>query len=357
MGVDSKRWSLDPAGSEAGGLRRRWGRTPRLVCESLGGTATRPSSEEFRTAVSVRLGFGRGAARLDTTRRQAQSARAPRRVALKVPPCSFLQMATLPSLEGLMTPEWGPHGFGPRVAGSGQQQGPKLVGSSTSPGVAAQGSSVSLSADGNTAIVGGPADGFGDLAMELLEPHGFGRGAAACGRNKEPNLSARALGSSRQGESVSLSADGNTAIVGGPSDGVGTGATWVWRRSGGVWTQGPKLVGSGGSGMSNQGQSVSLSADGLVTAVTGGVFDNGGAGAAWVFADSANLNWTLKSPTFRPTPRFLHSIAYDAERRQVVLFGGLDRPGGIWLTIPGCGMGRTGSREARRTVQRHANRP
>jgi hypothetical protein len=46
--------------------------------------------------------------------------------------------------------------------------------------------------------------------------------------------------------SVSLSSDGNTAIVGGSGDNSGIGAAWVFTRSGGVWTQqGDKLVGSG----------------------------------------------------------------------------------------------------------------
>ena len=69
---------------------------------------------------------------------------------------------------------------------------------------------------------------------------------------------------------VSLSADGNTAIVGGFGDNSYAGAAWVWTRSGGVWTQqGPKLVGSGAVGTASQGISVSLSADGN-TAIVGG---------------------------------------------------------------------------------------
>src|SRR5450830_1918268 len=58
-----------------------------------------------------------------------------------------------------------------------------------------------------------------------------------------------AAGSARQGQSVSLSADGNTAIVGGFADNSFAGAAWVWTRSGAVWTQqGSKLVGSGAVG-------------------------------------------------------------------------------------------------------------
>ncbi|MEI6750135.1 MAG: IPT/TIG domain-containing protein [Bacteroidota bacterium] len=52
----------------------------------------------------------------------------------------------------------------------------------------------------------------------------------------------------RQGQSVAISADGNTAIVGGSDDNGGQGAAWVYTRTGSTWTlQGSKLVGSGGS--------------------------------------------------------------------------------------------------------------
>jgi hypothetical protein len=95
------------------------------------------------------------------------------------------------------------------------------------------------------------------------------------------------VGSPEQGYSVALSADGDTAIVGGPSDNSQIGAAWVYTRSDGVWTQhGNKLVGSDAVGTAQrnaeQGWSVALSADGN-TAVAGGPFDNNGIGAAWVF--------------------------------------------------------------------------
>ena len=87
-----------------------------------------------------------------------------------------------------------------------------------------------------------------------------------------------------QGYSVSLSADGNTAIVGGDHDNGGAGAAWVYTRSGGVWSQqGAKLVGTGAVGAAEQGVSVSLSGDGN-TAIVGGPGDNSDAGAVWVYA-------------------------------------------------------------------------
>src|SRR5215468_2636055 len=41
---------------------------------------------------------------------------------------------------------------------------------------------------------------------------------------------------------VALSADGNTALISGSADNGGVGATWVFTRSGGAWTQQAKLV-------------------------------------------------------------------------------------------------------------------
>src|SRR5271168_1541823 len=52
-----------------------------------------------------------------------------------------------------------------------------------------------------------------------------------------------AVGAAQRGNSVALSADGNTAIMGGQGDNSETGAAWVFTRSGGVWTQQGKLVG------------------------------------------------------------------------------------------------------------------
>jgi hypothetical protein len=86
-----------------------------------------------------------------------------------------------------------------------------------------------------------------------------------------------------QGMSVALSADGNTAIVGGwRAEGA-----WVFTRSDGVWTQqGKKLVGTGAVGSSRQGMSVALSADGNI-AIVGGWSDNAKLGAAWYSAATA----------------------------------------------------------------------
>ena len=80
----------------------------------------------------------------------------------------------------------------------------------------------------------------------------------------------RTVGDALQGWSVALSADGNTAVVGGPTDANSKGAAWAFTRSGGVWTQqGEKLVGTGGGSSDRQGNSVAISADGNTAIVAG----------------------------------------------------------------------------------------
>ena len=156
------------------------------------------------------------------------------------------------------------------------QQGSKLVGTGAV-GPAEQGWSVALSADGNTAIVGGLADNRTTGAAWV-----FTRSGDVWTQQGSKLVGTGAVGSAGQGFSVALSDDGNTAIVGGPFDNSHTGAAWVYTRSGGVWTQqGNKLVGTGAVGNAGQGVSVALSADGN-TAIVGGPGDNSDTGAAWV---------------------------------------------------------------------------
>jgi hypothetical protein len=97
-----------------------------------------------------------------------------------------------------------------------------------------------------------------------------------------------------QGRSVALSADGNTAIEGGYLDSQGPGAVWVFTRSNGVWTQqGSKLVATDAVGNAHVGYSVALSADGN-TAIVGGRDGSTGqdwTGASWVYTRSNGV-WT-----------------------------------------------------------------
>jgi uncharacterized protein (TIGR03437 family) len=138
--------------------------------------------------------------------------------------------------------------------------------------------SVALSGDGNTAIVGGWGDN-GNVGAAWT----YTRSGGGWSQQGDKLVGTGAVGRPWQGYSVALSGDGNTAIVGAPADSPAVGAVWVYTRSGGVWSQqGDKLVGTGAVGSASQGQSVALSGDGN-TAIVGGDGDNGNFGAAWVF--------------------------------------------------------------------------
>ncbi len=166
-----------------------------------------------------------------------------------------------------------------RSGATWSQSGGKLTGGVAEAGNGYFGSSVALSADGTTALIGGSDDaGFrGSIWV-------FTRTGASWAQQGLKMTGTGAVGS-HLGWSVALSADGDTALVGGPDDGTSfQGAAWVFVRNGTAWTQqGSKLTGVGGVGTAVKfGVSVALSADGN-TALIGGALDNGAAGAAWVF--------------------------------------------------------------------------
>jgi methionine-rich copper-binding protein CopC len=174
--------------------------------------------------------------------------------------------------------------------GQFMQQGPKLVGTGGVGSPVEQGQSVAISSDGNTAIEGGWVDSSGTGAVWV-----FTRSGGVWTQQGPKLVGTGAVGEGNQGYSVAISSDGNTAIEGGISDVSGIGAVWIFTRSGGVWTQqGSKLVGTGAVGNSSQGLSVAISSDGN-TAIEGGPADNSDAGAVWVFTRSGGV-WTQQGP-------------------------------------------------------------
>lgn len=65
------------------------------------------------------------------------------------------------------------------------------------------------------------------------------------------------------GSSVGLSSKGLTLAIGGPGDNNRVGAVWIFTSTDGVnYQEEAKLVGTGNNGASKQGTSLSLSADG-----------------------------------------------------------------------------------------------
>jgi uncharacterized protein (TIGR03437 family) len=233
-----------------------------------------------------------------------------------------------------------------RSGGVWTQQGIKLVGSGAA-GFAAQGSSVAISGDGNTAMVGGPCDNPGTSATcqgNVGAAWVFTRSGGVWIQQGGKLVGSGAVGSSGQGSSVALSGDGNTAIVGGPNDSNLAGAVWTFTRTGAGWTQqGSKLTGAGAVGLPGQGSSVSLSSDGN-TAVVGGPNDNHptGPGAAWVFARSGNL-WTQQGGKLVGTGAAGEagqgsSVAVSGDSTTVMVGGPWDGgefgSGAVWVFVP-----------------------
>lgn len=219
------------------------------------------------------------------------------------------------------------------------QQGPKLVGA---PALSAsQGSSVALSADGNTAVIGGPSDNEYTGAIWI-----WTRSAGVWSQQSGKLIGSGAVCCANQGNAVAISADGNTVLVGGSGDdssnGSPVGAAWVWTRTGGVWSQqGSKLIGSDATGAAGQGTSVALSADGN-TAIIGGPSDNSSVGAAWVFTRSAGT-WTQQGAKLAGsgTPRNQGSSVSISSDGNTAMVGGIslfDTGAAAWIWIRSAGV-------------------
>jgi uncharacterized protein (TIGR03437 family) len=211
-----------------------------------------------------------------------------------------------------------------RSGGVWSQQGDKLFGTGAV-GSARQGESVAISADGNTVAVGASDDNNFVGAAWV-----FTRAGGVWSQQGGKLVGTVAIGSARQGTSVAVSGDGNTVIVGGSGDNASIGAVWVYIRSNGVWTQqGDKLIGTGYIGTPTQGTSVALSADGN-TAIVGGSFDNAGTGAAWVYTRSGGA-WSQQGSKLVGTgavksPLQGNSVALSADGNTAIV-GGPGLPG------------------------------
>src|SRR5262249_26177013 len=143
-------------------------------------------------------------------------------------------------------------------------------------------------------------------------------------------------GKSTFGIDVALSADGNTALIGGYSDNANAGAAWAFTRSGGTWTQqGPKLTGNDETNPASVGRTAPAAGDGN-TALAGGYTDSVDAGAAWVFTRSGGT-WTQQGPKLASGETgivgFGYATALSADGN-TALIGGPNRSsgaGGAWV--------------------------
>ena len=190
-------------------------------------------------------------------------------------------------------------------------------------GGAQQGTSVAISGDGTTIIDGGPFDNSNAGAAWIFTLSSPGSGVWS--QQGAKLVGTGAIGAARQGWSVALSNDGNTAIVGGDRDNSGSGAAWVFTRSGGVWTQQAKLVGGGGT-------SVALSSDGNTAIVGGGA-------ATAVFTRSGGV-WSQQGGGLAHGT----SVALSADGNTAAVGGTIyARSGGVWTRLGAALVGSSSS--------------
>jgi hypothetical protein len=252
-----------------------------------------------------------------------------------------------------------------RSGGAWTQQGGKLVGTGhvgegefAHVGEGEFGTSVALSGDGDTALIGGPADNENVGAAWV-----FARSGTTWTQQGEKLTGTGEIGAGRFGRSVTLSDDGDTALIGGARDNGNEGAAWVFTRSGSTWSQqGEKLTGTGEVGQAEFGRSVTLSADGG-TALIGGWSDNSNEGAAWIFTRSGST-WTQQGEKLTGAGgvggegEFGTSVALSADGDTALVGGPRDnsdvgaawaftRSGGTWSQQGGklVGSGETGAGE------------
>ena len=212
------------------------------------------------------------------------------------------------------------------------QQGAKLTGGAEEGVNGRFGRSVALSGDGNTALVGAYFDENSKAEPQSGSAFVFTRSGSAW-KHEGPKLTGSdQAGLSEFGISVALSADGNTALIGGPNDEGGakvsmTGAAWVFTRSGSSWAQqGGKLTGAGESGPGELGWSVALSADGN-TALAGAPGDEDG--AAFAFARTGS-SWAQQGAKLAPSDAtagaaFGSGVALSADGTVALIGGPVDK--------------------------------
>lgn len=179
------------------------------------------------------------------------------------------------------------------------------------------GRSVAVSANGETILVGAPAQGGeGNAEGETEEEVGaawvFTHSQSGWEHVELP--SPKPAGGGHFGRGVALSASGETALVGAPGENGNHGRAWVFTLVGGTWQSPSEPLLPGGEGGSGRfGESVALSGDGE-TALVGGPANDGLIGAVWVFKDvSGSWGETAKLDGRGLGGHFGYSVALSAD--------------------------------------------
>jgi len=196
---------------------------------------------------------------------------------------------------------------------------------------------ISTSLSGNTALFGAPGYGSGTGAVYV-----FAQSGGTWAQQQIITASDTAIGDGFGGE-VSLS--GDTAVVSADGQNGGTGAVYVYVRSGTTWIQRAKLIASGATAKSYFGSAVALSGDTLVVGAFG---TNSNTGAAYIFTRSGGTTWmqqaTLTANDAAAGDIFGVSVALDTTTNSVVIgawgknLGGVSGAGAAYVFVQNAGI-------------------
>lgn len=191
------------------------------------------------------------------------------------------------------------------------------------------GTSVAISGDGKTIAVGDPTTNPG-LVWIYNKTTSWTLYTTISPTTTSPNHPFA-------GYSVRLNTTGTTLIIGGPSANNNIGAAYVWQYdiTDTTWKQigSTPVVPTGYSADTDQGYSSAV-AKGSSVFVTGGPFDRGERGAAWIYTREL-FTWSQASAKLLPSDisdtvaRFGHSVDISADGKTVVVGGPGDFGGGV----------------------------
>jgi FG-GAP repeat len=165
------------------------------------------------------------------------------------------------------------------------------------------GDSISMDAAGNRVVIGSlGAGGFAGRAYV------FSRGSGGHWSLTAELAPPASQGQTDFGTSVSMDSTGSAVLIGGDVLANGVGAAYVFGDTGGSWQQQAMLMAGQPQLDANFGVSVALDGAGT-TAVVGAVYEDNGAGAAYVFQAGRN-GWTRTARLAQPgTGQFGDAVA------------------------------------------------
>ena len=157
------------------------------------------------------------------------------------------------------------------------------------------GISVAISSDGNTAIVGSYFDD-NERGTDAGSAYIFTRSGSTWTQQAKL-IASDGAGNDRFGFSVAISGDGNTVILGAYLGGSYKGAAYVYTRTGTTWSEQTRILASDGASSDYFGWSVSISSDGNTAIVSAHYDDNEkgtNAGGVYVYTRTGTI-WTQKT--------------------------------------------------------------